>query len=192
MEIRFNVTGTRRKEMVGIISEVIGMKAVYKFMPTCAFVIDNLTISKDGTLIADDRTDNDTIRKVLEAVEAAGFKAESIPEELLTEKPAEEAAPKEELDGLVVSMPLDGFTESALDNLRKLVDSKHGLIMKALGTTDRAEKTKLYTEVQEEIWKDAPWAFLVTEKLLYATSKKLTGMYVMPDANYFFEEIDLQ
>ena len=32
-------------------------------------------------------------------------------------------------------------------------------IMKALGTTDRAEKTKLYTEVQEEIWKDAPWAF---------------------------------
>mgnify|MGYP002231061169 CR=1 FL=1 len=62
----------------------------------------------------------------------------------------------------------------------------------ALGTTDRAEKTKLYTEVQEEIWKDAPWAFLVTEKLLYATSKKLTGMYVMPDANYFFEEIDLQ
>lgn len=61
-------------------------------------------------------------------------------------------------------------------------------IMKALGTTDRAEKTKLYTEVQEEIWKDAPWAFLVTEKLLYATSKKLTGMYVMPDANYFFEE----
>ena len=65
-------------------------------------------------------------------------------------------------------------------------------IMKALGTTDRAEKTKLYTEVQEEIWKDAPWAFLVTEKLLYATNKKLTGMYVMPDANYFFENIDLQ
>ena len=68
----------------------------------------------------------------------------------------------------------------------------HGIVMKALGTTDRAEKTKLYTEVQEEIWKDTPWAFLVTEKLLYATSKKLTGMYVMPDANYFFEEIDLQ
>ena len=29
MEIRFNVTGTRRKEMGSIISEVIGMKAVY-------------------------------------------------------------------------------------------------------------------------------------------------------------------
>lgn len=65
-------------------------------------------------------------------------------------------------------------------------------IQKALNTTDRAEKTKLYTEIQEEIWKDAPWAFLVTEKLLYATSKKLTGMYVMPDGSFFFENMDLQ
>lgn len=136
MEINFNVSGNRRKEMVGIISKTVGMKAVYKFMPTCAFVIDNLTISKDGTLIADDRTDNDILRKVLEAVEAAGFKAESIPDELLTEEPAGEAAPEEELDGLVVSMPLDGFTESALDNLRKLVDSKQSLIKKALCTDD--------------------------------------------------------
>lgn len=134
MEIRFHVTGTRRKELVGIISEVIGMKAVYQFMPTCAFVIDNLTIDKEGTLIADERTDLDTVRKVLEAVEAAGFKAESIPEELLEQAPPAEEGPHEEVDGLVVSMPLEGFTEASLDNLRKLVDSKQNLIKKALGT----------------------------------------------------------
>lgn len=140
MEIRFHVTGTRRKELVGIISEVIGMKAVYQFMPTCAYVIDNLTIDKEGTLIADERTDLDTIRKVLEAVEAAGIKAESIPEELLEQPAAEDAtpvgdeAPKEESDGLVVSMPLDGFTEGSIENLRRLVDSKQRLIKKALGT----------------------------------------------------------
>mgnify|MGYP000795249717 CR=1 FL=1 len=38
-ELHYNVTGQDRKELVGIISKVIGMKAVYKFMPTCAFVI---------------------------------------------------------------------------------------------------------------------------------------------------------
>ena len=65
-------------------------------------------------------------------------------------------------------------------------------IMKALEVTDRGEKSKIYKEVQEQIWKDAPWAFLVTEKLLYATNKKLTGMYVMPDASYFFQDIDLK
>ena len=71
----------------------------------------------------------------------------------------------------------------------KLVDDN---IMKALRTTDRNEKTRLYTELQEQIWKDAPWAFLVTEQLLYATSKKLTGAYVMPDGSFYFENIDLK
>ena len=140
MEINFHVIGTRRKELAGIISEVIGMKAVYQFMPTCAYVIDNLTIDKEGTLIADERTDLDTIRKVLEAVEAAGIKAESIPVELLEQPAAEDAtpvgdeAPKEESDGLIVSMPLDGFTEGSIENLRRLLDSKQRLIKKALGT----------------------------------------------------------
>ena len=65
-------------------------------------------------------------------------------------------------------------------------------IKKALIVTDRDEKAKIYKEVQEQIWNDAPWAFLVTEKLLSATNKKLSGMHVMPDASFFFEEIDLQ
>jgi ABC-type dipeptide transport system, periplasmic component len=64
-------------------------------------------------------------------------------------------------------------------------------IKKALVVTDRDEKAKIYKEVQEQIWNDAPWAFLVTEKLLYATNKKLTGMYVMPDASFFFQDIEL-
>ena len=72
MEIRFNVTGTRRKELVGSISEVIGMKAVYKFMPTCAFVINNITVEKDGTMVWDERTDQDTIEAVIIALAAAG------------------------------------------------------------------------------------------------------------------------
>ena len=141
MEIRFNVTGSDRKNMVGIISNIIGMKAVYKFMPTCAYVIDNLTVSKDGTLIADERTDIETIRRVLEALESAGFTAEALPEELTedTEEVAQETdTAAEKSDSLVVSMPLDGFTENSLANLRKLIDSKQGLIKKALGTDNLA------------------------------------------------------
>ena len=56
------------------------------------------------------------------------------------------------------SFPPRGSNESYYSN--PAVDQA---LFYALGTTDRAEKTKLYTEVQEEIWKDAPWAFLVTE-----------------------------
>jgi len=59
-------------------------------------------------------------------------------------------------------------------------------------TTDSAEKAKLYKEAQDEIWKDAPWAFLVTERLLSVNNKKLSGVYVMPDASFAFEEADLK
>ncbi len=65
-------------------------------------------------------------------------------------------------------------------------------IAKALKTTDSAEKTKLYTDAQQRIWKDAPWAFLVTEKLLSAHSKNLSGFYVMPDASFHFDDVDLK
>jgi len=50
----------------------------------------------------------------------------------------------------------------------------------------------LYKDAQTEIWKDAPWAFLVTEKVLYARSKHLKGVYVMPDASFNFDDIELK
>jgi glutathione transport system substrate-binding protein len=71
-------------------------------------------------------------------------------------------------------------------------DKVDGDIKKAQLVTDKAEKAKLYRDAQEEIWKDAPWAFLVTERLLSANNRKLSGVYVMPDASFAFEEADLK
>jgi glutathione transport system substrate-binding protein len=65
-------------------------------------------------------------------------------------------------------------------------------LARALATTDRNEKARLYKEAQEQIWADAPWAFLVTERLLYAHNKKLVGMFVQPDGSYNFESVELK
>jgi glutathione transport system substrate-binding protein len=65
-------------------------------------------------------------------------------------------------------------------------------IKKAQLTTESAEKAKLYKDAQEAIWSDAPWAPLVVEKLLSAHSKKLSGVYVIPDASFNFTDIDLK
>jgi glutathione transport system substrate-binding protein len=67
-----------------------------------------------------------------------------------------------------------------------------GDIKGALLTTDDKEKAMLYKDAQETIWKDAPWAPLVVEKLLSAHSKSLTGVYVMPDASFNFINADLK
>jgi len=65
-------------------------------------------------------------------------------------------------------------------------------LQKALSTTDREEKTRLYKEAQEIIWNEAPWAFLVTQSHLYVKAKNLTGAYVMPDTSFWFRELDLK
>ncbi|NDL62864.1 glutathione ABC transporter substrate-binding protein GsiB [Acerihabitans arboris] len=62
----------------------------------------------------------------------------------------------------------------------------------ALKTTDRGEKTRLYKDAQDKIWADAPWVFLLTEKMLYAHSKNLSGFYVMPDSSFEFSHADMK
>ncbi len=56
------------------------------------------------------------------------------------------------------------------------------LLAKALVSTNDAERAELYAKAQEIVMKDAPWAPLVTEQNLYATSARLSGVYVMPTA----------
>lgn len=148
MEIRFNVTGPARKELVKVISEVIGTKAVYQFMPTCAFTIGDLTVTKDGALVSDERTDLESLRKVLTALETAGFAPVSLPAELAESQSepqtsedngdngAEQAADPDEPTSLMISVPRAGFSDDAINNLRKIVDSKRSLIMKALDADD--------------------------------------------------------
>ena len=119
-ELHYNVTGQDRKELVGIISKVIGMKAVYKFMPTCAFVISNITVEKDGTMVWDERTDQHTIEAVIIALAAAGF------------NPVKDEAETEEA-GLTIEIPLE---KVSVGNLTKLLDAKGELIKKALGIED--------------------------------------------------------
>lgn len=65
-------------------------------------------------------------------------------------------------------------------------------IADALKTTDEANKTELYADAQEQIWKDAPWAYLVTVELVSAHSKNTSGFNIMPDGSFEFKELDIK
>ncbi len=60
-----------------------------------------------------------------------------------------------------------------------------------LTTADPAKRAAAYRTAQAEIWKDAPWIFLVSDDILSAKSKKLTGIYVMPDGQILTEDAAL-
>ncbi len=156
MEVRYNITGAKRKELVKVIADTTGAKAEYKFMPTCSYEIDYFTVTKDGTLLFDDRADSEEVEQMLEAVAAAGFECEPQDggnSEVEEVSETEENAPQAATEGcgcpvdtscearstgadrrdLMVAVPRDSLSDAAIENLQRIVDSKASLMKKALG-----------------------------------------------------------
>lgn len=133
MEIRYNVTGSERKRLVGIVARTHDCKAKYLGMPSMAYEVDYFTVDRDGTLSFSDKSDSEEVERVLEAIAAAGFECEA--HEAFIGEPDEpvEACSETDGDSLTISMPLDGFDPDSFDRLSKLIDSKAKLIKKALG-----------------------------------------------------------
>ena len=69
MEISYNVTGPRRKELATAIGEFIGMAPVYMKAPTYGFAISNYILDRNGTLKGEEN------KALVEALAAQGFTA---------------------------------------------------------------------------------------------------------------------
>ena len=143
MEVKYNVSGNRRKEMVKVVSEALeGWEIKYLGAPSFSYQVGDFEITKDGTLIFADRTDSKMVEDVLEALEQAGFPCEAH-EDLPEEKQATE---EQETDSLSISMPRESFTDEALENLDHLLESKGNLIKKAFGIEEAT-----YTLVEDKV-----------------------------------------
>ena len=69
MEILYNVTGPRRKELAAAVGSFIGAEPKYMKAPTYAFVVEDYTIGRDGTLTGREN------KALVEALAAQGFTA---------------------------------------------------------------------------------------------------------------------
>ena len=69
MEIHYNVTGPRRKELATAVGNFIGMAPVYMKAPTYGFAVSNYIIDKNGTLISENN------KALVEALAEHGFTA---------------------------------------------------------------------------------------------------------------------
>lgn len=120
-----NYHAVDRKALVKEISNITGVKAVYKYMPTCAYEIDYFTITKEGNLEFEDSADSEEVENLLEELAKRGFIPESNEEIVEIEKD-----PHSENVGLTVAIPKH---EVNIDKLDSLLDAKRDLIQKALG-----------------------------------------------------------
>ena len=152
MEIKYNVTGPDRKRLVQAIAQILERDAKYLGVPSCAYQVDNFTISKDGILSFDDHTNSREGEQLIERLSEMGFEAEI----------------EEVTDGLCIELPLKDTTEAAIDNLRRMVDSKATLIKKALGADS------LEIEITEERIR-FPWFDRIPEPEVISATAHFLG-----------------
>lgn len=122
MTVKYNVTGTKRRELAELIANFTGYEIKYKGAPTFAYEVDYFTIDKCGALSFDDRADSEVIERLLEMLYDNGFEAECLPE-------SDEGT---KVMGGSVFIPKETFTENGIENLKKIVRAKGSLIKKAL------------------------------------------------------------
>lgn len=119
MEIRFNVTGERRKQLVKALAKGTGETAKYLGMPSLGFTVGPYTVDKTGTLTCDDAEDPAQIQHMLEALAEHGFESAMS-------------------DRFTIEVARIELSDAAIEILKRLVDSKASLIKKALAA-DRTE-----------------------------------------------------
>jgi len=129
MEIRLNVTGERRKELVTAVSKIVGWAPVYMKAPSFAYVVSNYTIDKDGTLHFDERVGQEDVRNLLARLAEQSFVSEDVLDENATDAAIDDGR-------CAIEFPLEGFTATALDNLERLVAAKAWVIKKMIGADE--------------------------------------------------------
>jgi hypothetical protein len=120
MEITIN--GTERKEIVRVLSEHFGKKAIYAGPPTFAYKIGAITVDRNGTVIFEDESLKDEMKTVLFGNE-------------MTEE-AQESADENEQDEsirLTIRIPIGDMTPQGLVNLMNMLHSKQYLINRSIG-----------------------------------------------------------
>ncbi len=142
MQIKYNVTGDRRKALVAVMRDVLQDTTRYLGAPSFAFQVGAYMVDKNGSVTCPDGTDEVQIEMLIRELAHDGFIGERVGE---AAKPAEhktvepdqlkkETPRTVDLDRLAVELPKDGMTPTAMENLRRLVASKEILLKKALGT----------------------------------------------------------
>jgi hypothetical protein len=123
MNVQFNVTGSKRKALVGVISAISGHEIAYTGAPTFAYTVNHYLIDKDGNLSYPDDADHDEVKSLLAALKERGYDPRTDQNQDL-----------DTANKLNIQIPTDDFTEEAIENLKKIIASKESLIKKALDT----------------------------------------------------------
>ena len=74
----FKQSGATRKPFVKAVSEILEAKPKYLGMPSAAYEIDVFTITKEGNIELDERTDSELVENLIDHLAERGYEAEPV------------------------------------------------------------------------------------------------------------------
>lgn len=116
MKIKFLIDKEQRKEVAQAVAEFSGLELHYLGAPTFTYQIGFFTLTQDCVLEFEENHDSEIVQTLFESLHELGYEWENLNKKL------------------TISMPRDLFDETALENLKQLIENKAHLLKHAFET----------------------------------------------------------
>ena len=120
-EIRFTLESKQRPKLAQEIGNLLGTAPHYKRVPSCAYDIVGYRLDKEGVLYIPEGVEEETVEDLILKLRECGFQDDA---EVTEEVPVQQ-------EKLTIVIPKDSLTDTALENLQKIIANKQTLFQRA-------------------------------------------------------------
>ena len=133
-EIRFTLESKQRPKLAQEIGNILGTAPHYERVPSCAYDIAGYRLDKEGVLHIPEGVEEETVEDLIFQLRECGFQDDA---EVTEEVPMQQ-------EKLTIAIPKESLTDTALENLQKIIANKQTLFQRAF----RMNSTEI--EITEE------------------------------------------
>ena len=133
-EIRFTLESKQRPKLAQEIGNILGTAPHYERVPSCAYDIAGYRLDKEGVLHIPEGVAVEMVEHLIHQLRERGFQDDAeFTEEVLVQQ-----------EKLTIAIPRESLTDTALENLQKIIANKQTLFQRAF----RTDSTEI--EITEE------------------------------------------
>lgn len=133
-EIRFTLESKQRPKLAQEIGNILGTAPHYERVPSCAYDIAGYRLDKEGVLHIPEGAESEMVEYLIRQLRENGFQDDA--------EVIEDVAVQQ--DKLTIAVPKEILTDTALENLQKIIVNKQTLFQRAF----RTDSTEI--EITEE------------------------------------------
>ena len=120
-EIRFTLESKQKPKLAQEIGNILGTAPHYERVPSCAYDIAGYRLDKEGVLYIPEGVEEETVEDLILQLRECGFQDDA---EVTEEVPVQQ-------EKLTIAIPKDSLTDTALENLQKIIANKQTLFQRA-------------------------------------------------------------